>query len=111
MLYLPHTDVLFMAKILKNAIITILIALVGAFLFLVALNNLASIFIAAIGILFIYYLILFLAVLKFIKSNQAKNSMISYALYLLFIIPIFWALFDLEGFVNFLMQGVSLDMK
>ena len=82
-------------------IVTIILIIAGGF---------AIIMIIGTAIILIYYLLIYFAIRKLEKSNQIKGA-IPYFFWILFLIPIAWAIYDIEGFVNFLLQGVSLDMK
>ena len=81
------------------AIITSITLLLGGFM---------PIFSVASGLLFLYYLAIYFGI-KF-AGETAKKAFV-YGFAILFLIPIVLFIIDFEGFLNFLMQGVHLDMK
>ncbi len=60
------------------------------------------------GLLFLYYLVLYFG-MRFV-TNTAKNPFI-YGFWVLFLGPIVLTLIDPEAVLNFLLQGIHLDMK
>ena len=81
------------------AIITLATLMLGGFM---------PVFSVASGLLFLYYLALFLGI-KF-AGNSAGKAFV-YGFSILFIIPIVLFIIDAEGMINFLMQGIHLDMR
>ena len=96
-------------KILK---IVSLIASIGLFVISILLlfTGLGGIFAVMTVILGFFYLSIYLLVFTLNKYKK-DNNLIYSLLMVLFLIPIIWLLIDIESLINFLMQGVHLDMK
>lgn len=62
----------------------------------------------ASGLVFLYYLAIYLGI-KFV--GETPKTVFVYGFSILFIIPIALLFIDAEGFLNFLLQGVHLDMR
>ncbi len=81
------------------AIITVATLLLGGFM---------PLFSIASGLLFLYYLAIYFG-MKFV-GEPAKKAYI-YGFSILFVIPILLFIIDAEGLLDFLLQGIHLDMK
>lgn len=88
--------------------VTVLILLVIATFGLLLFDSLAFILSIASGLLFVYYLAVYIGI-KF--AGETPNQVFAGCLYLLFSIPIVLLLLEPDHFLNFLMQGVHLDMR
>lgn len=86
-------------KYLKTAIITVLIILCIAIITTLLIGGYMPLFSISFGVLFIYYVILYIILIKIIKK---ENPLYKYIIGLLFILPILWGIFDFEGLFNFL---------
>ena len=95
-------------KKLKIATIVILILLALLIITTFLLGGFIPLFSMAFGFLFVYYLLLYVVARLF--ANKI-NSVTKYLLYLFFFLPIIWVIIDMEGMLNFLLQGIDLDMK
>ena len=62
----------------------------------------------AFGLLFLFYLLVYGCILLAIRRQK---TIYLYLAYVLFFLPLVWSLFDFEGLLNFLLQGIDLDMK
>ena len=80
-----------------------ILALVSLFM-----GNMMILFAMLFAILFIYYLIVYFITKK---CSKIENKINVYIVFILFFIPIIWVLIDWEGFFNFMLQGVHLDMR
>lgn len=97
-------------KALKIANIVLAILLAVVTLGLIATQSLAALLAIATGLLFLYYIVLLLLVIIIHKrKNIPKGPKIIG--WLLFLLPLIALLINPEGILNFLMQGVHLDMK
>ena len=96
-------------NILKISTLVILIILAILTIGLLALQNLASLVAIATGILFLYYLVVFFCILYVIKNPSQK--FFKGLTFALFFLPILSLMINPEFLMNFLMSGVSLDMK
>lgn len=96
--------------ILKIGLYIVTVLLIGITLFLIIAGGLGIILIVGSGILLAYNLAILVALKMYLKKKP-ENHVVFYVLWLLFLLPIAWALIDFEGLVNFLLQGISLDMK
>ncbi|MBV1924978.1 MAG: hypothetical protein KUG49_00515 [Dokdonia sp.] len=90
-----------------NIILVILLALIT--LGLVATQSMAALLAIATGSIFLYYAILLLLVVVTGKSSVSKGVQIVF--WTLFLFPLIALLLFPEGIIEFLMQGVHLDMK
>ncbi|GEQ86462.1 hypothetical protein ULMS_19700 [Patiriisocius marinistellae] len=76
---------------------------------LLALQNLASLIAIGTGILFAYYLFLFIVIR--IIGNKKASKCAQIIIGIIFFLPIIIMLFNPEGLFNFLLNGIYLDMK
>lgn len=90
-----------------NIVLVILLAIIT--LGLVATQSMAALLAIATGIIFLYYAILLLLVVVTGKSQVGKSVKIVF--WTLFLLPMIALLLFPEGIIEFLMQGVHLDMK
>lgn len=89
-----------------SLILLILLAFTGfAALFLGGFMPLFSI---AFGILFVYYLLIYITLVLLSKN---ENNILKYIMVSVFLIPILWGLLSPETLFNFLLQGVKLDFR
>ena len=93
-------------KTLKKLTTIVLILLLIAIIASLLMGGFMPFLSIAFGFLFIYYVLLYLVV-KILENKQRYK----YVVWLLFILPILWAFIDLDNFINFLLQGIHLDMK
>lgn len=95
-------------KIIRNLtkIMLVLLAIMTAIA--LSLGGFVPIFSAAFGILFLYYLGIFAAA-KF--AGDTENKLIKLGFSILFLFPIIMFVIDPEVTINFLLQGIHLDMK
>ncbi len=93
-------------KTIKFLNIIILILLIIAIIVSFSLGGFVALLSIAFGYLFGYYLLIYL-----ISLTIKKNQLLKYGICLLIAIPIVWALVYPEGLINFLMQGIHIDMK
>lgn len=94
---------------ISSLVFSIILAVVS--IGLLMLQTLGSIIAFATGVLFIYYLVIYL--LCFLaKKVEAKNRQrLIYGLTVLWIIPILWGMIDGEGMIESLLPDFNLDMK
>ncbi|MEM7084687.1 MAG: hypothetical protein AAF489_00805 [Bacteroidota bacterium] len=95
-------------KKLKIASIVVLILLALLIIVTLLLGGFMPLFSVAFGFLFLYYFLLFLVIQIFRKKIGGVTT---YVLYLFFLIPIIWIILDIEGMIDFLLQGIDFDMK
>ena len=100
-----------MQKTLKVASILMMVGLGIASIVFLVLGGFAPLFALATGIVLVYYGVLYIAVFAVNRLQEPYQKISFVVLCLLFCVPIFWSLYDLEGMTNFLLQGVRLDMK
>ncbi|MEQ5790317.1 hypothetical protein J4E06_04580 [Muricauda sp. NFXS6] len=94
-----------MNTIKKLTIIVLILLLIGIITTLL-MGGFMPIFSIAFGLLFLYYALIYF-VIRFLKNNQRYK----FIFYILFILPIFWGIIDWGGLVDFLLEGIHLDMK
>lgn len=94
-----------MSSLKKTTLILPTILLVGI-LVTFLMGGFMPLFSISLGLLFLYYALIYILT-RILKPNK-RNS---YLLYLLLVLPLIWAIINLEGFINFLLAGVHLDMK
>jgi len=85
-------------------LVLILLAICGIAALL--LGGFMPVFSIAFGLLFVYYGLIYLLI-RCLKNKRRY----AYMVYILMALPILWAIADLEGFFNFLLEGIHLDMK
>jgi len=85
-------------------LVLILLAVCGIAALL--LGGFMPMFSIAFGILFLYYGLIYLLIS--ILKNRPQYTIV---IYILLILPLLWAIMDLEGFFDFLLEGIQLDMK
>jgi len=93
---------------LKRSTKIVLILLGVLTLISLFMGDLIILFSILFGMLFIYYLLV-LYVTNRLSKTAHKRSI--YIVAVLFFMPILWMLIDVEGFFNFMLQGVNLDMR
>lgn len=98
-----------MVKFIKISSIIILVLLAIVSGFLVVIQNMASLFAIATGILFLYYLLVLS--ITYIYNNESNNKILLIIICVLFFVPLLWLFIDTEGLINLLMSNVNLDMK
>jgi len=91
---------------IKKLTIIVLILLLIAIITTLLMGGFMPIFSIAFGLLFLYYALIYF-VIRFLKNNQRYK----FIFYILFILPIFWGIIDWGGLVDFLLEGIHLDMK
>jgi CHASE2 domain-containing sensor protein len=91
---------------IKRITLALLIILLVGMLVTFLLGGFMPLFSIALALLFAYY-----ALIYFLTRVLTANKRNSYLLFLLLVLPLIWAVMDLEGFINFLLDGVHLDMK
>lgn len=91
--------ILTMIMLALLAVATIVTLLMGGFM---------PLFSIASGLVFLYYLVVLLGIK--LAGDRPRLPYI-YILYALFLIPILLTLFDPEALIDFLLQGVHLDMR
>ncbi|MHA7829512.1 MAG: hypothetical protein ACX93O_00330 [Flagellimonas sp.] len=91
---------------IKKLTIIVLILLLIAIITTLLMGGFMPIFSIAFGLLFLYYALIYF-VIRFLKNNQQYK----FIFYILFIPPIFWGIIDWGGLVDFLLEGIHLDMK
>jgi len=91
---------------IKKLTIIVLILLLIAIITTLLMGGFMPIFSIAFGLLFLYYALIYF-VIRFLKNNQRYK----FIFYILFILPIFWGIIDWGGLVDFLLEGIYLDMK
>ncbi|WP_435624068.1 hypothetical protein [Flagellimonas sp.] len=92
-------------KIATTILMVILLILAIACLLIGGFMPLFSI---AFGLLFLYYALVFAIVLLAIKREKNVYMILAYVV---FFLPILWTFWDYESLLNFLLQGIELDMK
>lgn len=85
-------------------LVLILLAICGIAALL--LGGFMPVFSIAFGLLFVYYGLIYLLI-RILKNKQQYK----YVVGLFFILPILWAIIDLEGLFDFLLEGIHLDLK
>ena len=91
---------------IKKLTIIVLILLLIAIITTLLMGGFMPIFSIAFGLLFLYYALIYF-IIRFLKNNQRYK----FIFYILFILPIFWGIIDWGGLVDFLLEGIHLDMK
>jgi len=91
---------------IKKLTIIVLILLLIAIITTLLMGGFMPIFSIPFGLLFLYYALIYF-VIRFLKNNQQYK----FIFYILFILPIFWGIIDWGGLVDFLLEGIHLDMK
>mgnify|MGYP006865035687 CR=1 FL=1 len=91
---------------LKNITKVVLILLCISSIATLFMGGFMPLFSIAFGIMFLYYTLLYLVII-FLKKNRLNCIIV----YLLFVIPILWAIMDWEGLFDILLNGIHLDMK
>lgn len=94
--------------IIKKASLTVMIILGVLSIIFLVLGGFAPLLSIAFGILFLYYLLIYLS------SNvvaKRKSRILTYLLCFLFAIPILWGLFGFESLIDFLLSDINIDMK
>ena len=72
------------------------------------LGGFMPLFAIAFGILFLYYLLIHIL---FNILYKRKKKRYFYIVFVCFLIPIILMIIDFEGAIDFLLQGIELDMK
>lgn len=91
---------------IKTATKIILIILLACTVTTLFLGGFMPMFSFAFGFLLLYYSLVYFLILHLKRTRQGN-----FIIYGLFIFPIIWAIVDWEGLVDFLLQGIHLDMK
>lgn len=60
------------------------------------------------GIIFIYYLIIYVLIKI---ADKKSNKILNYSIYFLIFVPLIWAVFDAEGVIDNFMSYVLQDFK
>ena len=95
-------------KIITIITKTLLIILFITILVTLSMGGFMPLFSIAFGFLFLYYLLIYILILVFTKR---KKQVYKYIICFLLIIPLLFMLIDMESFFDFLLQGISIDMK
>ncbi len=98
-----------MIKFIKLSTIIILIVLATISIFLLALQNLATLLAIATGLLFLYYLVVYS--ITYAYRKESNNKILLAIICVLFFVPILWLLVDAESLMELLLFNVKLDMK
>jgi EamA domain-containing membrane protein RarD len=93
-------------NLIKGTTLVLLTILLVGILITLLMGGYMPLFSIALALLFAYY-----ALIYFLTRMLTANKRNSYLLFLLLVLPLIWAVMDLEGFINFLLDGVHLDMK
>ncbi len=96
-------------KFLKVSTIIMLLLLLVSLLVILSTNSLLILIAIGVGVLFLYYLIVYLLII-FYKNRYTKNGLL-FLIWCLFTLPIIWFLLSPEGLFTFLTPHISLDMK
>ncbi|MCB0506344.1 MAG: hypothetical protein KDC58_12700 [Cyclobacteriaceae bacterium] len=97
-------------KAIKRTTLVLCIVLAVISLFLIATGTLTAVLSVSSGILFTYYLIIYLVSTALSKRGIANKKAIT-LLWSFILVPILALIIDFEASINFLLQGVHLDMK
>ncbi len=98
-----------MKEILKIGSLLIAIGLFGLSIALLFLGMVGLFAFATIK-LSLFYLSIFIVVYLLNKFKKG-NTLIYSLLLVLFLVPFFWFLIDNDSLINFLMDGLKIDMK
>lgn len=96
-----------MAPLRKITILILILLAVAAVIFLL-LGGFAPLLSIACAMMFAYYLVIYLGI-KFV--GETPKTVFVYGFSILLLIPILLFIFDFDGLLDFLLQGVHLDMK
>lgn len=95
-------------KTLKKITLVIIIILLIAGIVIAFLGGFMPLFCIPIGFLFLYYLIIYIAIVMLAKH---KNKLFIYICSFFILIPLAWLLIDWESLIDFLMQSVHIDFR
>ncbi len=88
----------------------LLILLFASSIFFLSLQSFGALIGIATGILFIYYLLLYIFLkMSFRQKPYPKIALILF--WILFLTPMVWALINPEGLFEFLLPNLHIDMK
>nr|WP_298996073.1 hypothetical protein [uncultured Allomuricauda sp.] len=95
-------------KKLKIATMVIMALLLILTIVSLLLGGFMPLFSIAFGLLFAYYILVYGLIYL---TNKIGKMIFRYVAIALFFLPILWSLWDWENLLNFLLQGIHLDMK
>ncbi|MFD1613913.1 hypothetical protein [Gelatiniphilus marinus] len=95
-------------KPLKTTSLILVILLAFAAIAALFLGGFMPLFSIAFGILFVYYLFIYIAL---VLLSKKENTILKCIMVSLFLMPILWGLFAPESLFNFLLQGVKMDFR
>ncbi|WP_422858230.1 hypothetical protein ACOKFD_12515 [Flagellimonas sp. S174] len=95
-------------KKLKIATMVIMALLLILTIVSLLLGGFMPLFSIAFGLLFAYYILVYGLIYL---TNKTGKMIFTYLGIGMFFLPIIWAVWDFENLLDFLLQGIHLDMK